>query len=82
MRKYISPFVTAIIGMFMICSALFYTLVIHSVVNTAQMDSLHKLYWYSPALVLTLWGMAIDIYATVMRPLLRFSAEADAWVLK
>lgn len=82
MRKFISPTVAFFMGLFMHLAAVGYTMVITSVMDITHINSLFKLWIGLPAIFLVLYGASSMVWAISMWGKLRFSAEADAWVLK
>lgn len=82
MRKHVSPTVALFMGLFMILSAVVYMAIIMDIYDPSTTAFNQRFLLALPALVLTLWGISTFVWAMVMRPMLRFSHEADGWVLK
>lgn len=82
MRKYISPNVAFFMGVFMMMAAVVYMTVLTSVFGSIADDQSLALLMCIPTLLLVVIGNYSCIWSVVMRDKLRFSKEADGWVLK
>jgi hypothetical protein len=82
MRKYISPNVAFFMGVFMLISAMVYTSVIASTLDLTTLDRSTRFILGIPVYCLTISATYAMVWAAIMKPKLRFSVEADAWVLK